>query len=304
MADISPYTPKDTARILIEALPYIRRFHGRTLVVKYGGSAMSDEQLKESFARDVVLLKLVGMNPVVVHGGGPQIGRILSEMGRQSDFVAGMRVTDADTMQIVEMVLGGHVNKEIVHLINRHGGKAVGLSGKDGDLIRARKLQMTQEAAQLTASEIIDVGLVGEVESIHPEVVELLDNQDFIPVIAPVGTGPGGETYNINADLVAGHLAYRLAAEKLVLLTDTSGVLDRQGRLLTGIGLDQAQEWIADGTIQGGMLPKVQCCLEALSAGVQSAHIIDGRIEHALLLEVFTDTGIGTLIQGPLDQGD
>jgi len=292
------YTPADTAHILNEALPYIRRFHGSTIVVKYGGNAMVDEALKESFARDVVLMKLVGMNPVIVHGGGPQIGKTLEEMGRKTEFVAGMRVTDADTMEVVEMVLGGHVNKEIVHLINRHGGRAVGLSGKDGGLIRARKLQVTRESPEADAPEIIDVGLVGEVESIHPQVVQTLDTGDFIPIIAPIGVGAEGETYNINADLVAGRLAQELAAEKLVLLTDVPGILDNSGNLLTGLDPAQVNGYISDGTIAGGMLPKVRCCLDAVGGGVQSAHIIDGRVVHALLLEVFTDAGVGTLIGG------
>ncbi|MFP4614401.1 MAG: acetylglutamate kinase [Thiohalorhabdus sp.] len=298
MSERNGYTPADTAHILNEALPYIRRFHGSTIVVKYGGNAMVDEGLKESFARDVVLMKLVGMNPVIVHGGGPQIGKTLEEMGRKTEFIAGMRVTDADTMEVVEMVLGGHVNKEIVRLINRHGGKAVGLSGKDGGLIRARKLQVTRESPEADAPEIIDVGLVGEVESIHPEVVETLDTGDFIPIIAPIGVGPEGETFNINADLVAGRLAQELAAEKLVLLTDVPGILDSGGGLLTGLDPEQVNGYISDGTIAGGMLPKVRCCLDAVGGGVGSAHIIDGRVDHALLLEVFTDAGVGTLIRG------
>jgi acetylglutamate kinase len=294
---LSTYTPADTAHILNEALPYIRRFHGSTIVIKYGGNAMVDEQLKESFARDVALMKLVGMNPVIVHGGGPQIGRTLEEMGRETEFVAGMRVTDASTMEVVEMVLGGMVNKEIVHLLNRHGGKAVGLSGKDGGLIAARKLQVTREDPANNAPEIIDVGLVGEVAAIDPAVVETLDSGDFIPVIAPIGTGPEGETYNINADLVAGRLAEELAAEKLVLLTDVAGIQDEAGNLLTGLTQRQVDGYIQDGTIAGGMLPKVRCCLDAVGGGVGSAHIIDGRVDHALLLEVFTDAGVGTLIR-------
>jgi len=291
------YTPADTAHILNEALPYIRRFHGSTIVIKYGGNAMVDEQLKESFARDVVLMKLVGMNPVIVHGGGPQIGKTLEEMGRQTEFVAGMRVTDASTMEVVEMVLGGLVNKEIVQLLNSHGGKAVGLSGKDGGLIQARKLQVTRETPGADAPEIIDVGLVGEVAGIDPGVVETLDGGNFIPVIAPIGTGPGGETYNINADLVAGKLAEELGAEKLVLLTDVPGILDQAGSLLTGLDPERVNGYIADGTIAGGMLPKVRCCLDAVEGGVHGAHIIDGRVDHALLLEVFTDAGVGTLIR-------
>jgi len=298
MTEQSPYTPADTAHILNEALPYIRRFHGSTIVIKYGGNAMVDEGLKESFARDVVLMKLVGMNPVIVHGGGPQIGKTLEEMGRKTEFVAGMRVTDADTMEVVEMVLGGHVNKEIVHLLNRHGGKAVGLSGKDGGLIAARKLQVTREDPGADAPEILDVGLVGEVEAIDPAVVETLDTGSFIPVIAPIGAGPEGETYNINADLVAGRLAEELGAEKLVLLTDVPGIQDGGGHLLTGLSREQVDGYISDGTIAGGMLPKVQCCLDAVAGGVHSAHIIDGRVDHALLLEVFTDAGVGTLIRG------
>ena len=298
MSQQSRYTPADTAHILNEALPYIRRFHGSTIVVKYGGNAMVDPALKESFARDVVLMKLVGMNPVIVHGGGPQIGRTLEEMGRQTEFVAGMRVTDASTKAVVEMVLGGLVNKEIVALINRHGGRAVGLSGKDGGLIRARKLTVTRDNPEADAPEIIDVGLVGEVEAIDPGVVETLDADNFIPVIAPIGVGPEGETFNINADLVAGRLAEELAAEKLVLLTDVPGLQDSAGNLLTGLSQTQVDAYIEDGTIAGGMLPKVRCCLEAVSAGVHSAHIIDGRVDHALLLEVFTDAGVGTLIQG------
>ncbi len=298
MSQPFPYTPADTAHILNEALPYIRRFHGSTIVVKYGGNAMVDPALKESFARDVVLMKLVGMNPVIVHGGGPQIGKTLEEMGRQTEFVAGMRVTDASTMEVVEMVLGGLVNKEIVALINRHGGRAVGLSGKDGALIAARKLTVTRDNPEADAPEIIDVGLVGEVEAIDPAVVETLDAGNFIPVIAPIGVGLEGETYNINADLVAGRIAGALRAEKLVLLTDVPGIQDSAGTLLTGLSPDQVDGYIVDGTIAGGMLPKVRCCLEAVGAGVHSAHIIDGRVDHALLLEVFTDAGVGTLIQG------
>ncbi len=297
MSQPSAYTPSDTAHILTEALPYIRRFHGSTLVIKYGGSAMVDERLKESFARDVVLMKLVGMNPVIVHGGGPKIGEILEEMGRSTHFVAGMRVTDAETMEVVEMVLGGRVNKEIVHLINRHGGQAVGLTGKDGGLIRARKLQITREDPGARAPEILDIGLVGEVETIDARVVQTLDTGSFIPVVAPIGVGAEGETFNINADLVAGKLAAELAAEKLILLTDVPGLLDGDGRLVTGLSRAQVEAYIADGTIAGGMLPKVRCCLEAVGAGVHSAHIVDGRVDHALLLEVFTDAGVGTLVR-------
>lgn len=296
-----PVTQKsatDRARVLIEALPYIKRFRGKTLVIKYGGNAMVDEELKQSFARDVVLMKLVGMNPVIVHGGGPQIGEVLKQFGKESKFVEGMRVTDRETMDIVEMVLGGLVNKDIVNLLNQQGGKAVGLSGKDGGLIRARKLVINQKSKQDLPSEIIDIGHVGEVESIDPEVVVLLDTQDFIPVIAPIGVGEDGQTYNINADLVAGKLAITLQAEKLILLTNTAGVLDQQEKVLTGLSAKEVDKLVADGTIQGGMLPKVSCALDAVKSGVRSAHIIDGRVVHAVLLEVFTDEGVGTLIQG------
>ena len=295
-----PLTAKsaaDRAQILIEALPYIQRFQGKTIVIKYGGNAMVDEALKQSFARDVVLMKLVGMNPVIVHGGGPQIGKLLERIGKKSEFVQGMRVTDRETMDVVEMVLGGLVNKEIVSLINKHGGKAVGLTGKDGGLIRARKLVMKSAPAEGLPSEIIDIGHVGEVESIDPEVVALLDTQNFIPVIAPIGVGPDGEAYNINADVVAGKLAITLRAEKLMLLTNTTGVLDKEGKLLTGLTIDKVNRLIADGTIHGGMLPKVNYALDAVNSGVKSAHIIDGRVEHAVLLEVFTDQGVGTLIK-------
>jgi acetylglutamate kinase len=295
-----PLTAKsaaDRAHVLIEALPYIQRFQGKTIVIKYGGNAMVDEALKQSFARDVVLMKLVGMNPVIVHGGGPQIGKLLERIGKKSEFVQGMRVTDRETMDVVEMVLGGLVNKEIVSLINKHGGKAVGLTGKDGGLIRARKLVMKSAPAEGLPSEIIDIGHVGEVESIDPEVVALLDTQNFIPVIAPIGVGPDGEAYNINADVVAGKLATTLRAEKLMLLTNTTGVLDKQGQLLTGLTIGKVNGLIADGTIHGGMLPKVNYALDAVNSGVKSAHIIDGRVEHAVLLEVFTDQGVGTLIK-------
>ncbi|MDZ7751921.1 MAG: acetylglutamate kinase [Gammaproteobacteria bacterium] len=289
-----------TARVLAEALPYIQRFAGKTIVIKYGGNAMVDEALKEGFARDVVLMKHVGMNPVVVHGGGPQIGVLLERLGKETRFVQGMRVTDAETMDVVEMVLGGLVNKEIVNLINRHGGAgAVGLTGKDGDLIRARKLTVTQDSPELEAPEIIDLGHVGEVESIDTGVVDMLIHGNFIPVIAPIGVGADGFSYNINADLVAGRLAETMNAEKLMLLTNTPGLLDKQGELLTGLDARQVQALIADGTIHGGMLPKIRCALDAVSAGVRAAHIVDGRVEHAVLLEVFTDTGVGTLIHGP-----
>ncbi len=289
---------ENIAHVLTEALPYIRRFQGKTLVIKYGGNAMVDEALKNSFARDVVLMKLVGINPIVVHGGGPQIGSLLNRLGKETRFVQGMRVTDAETMDVVEMVLGGLVNKEIVNLINRHGGRAVGLTGKDGDLIRARKLTLTSDDPELSASEIIDIGHVGEVESIDPGILSSLVEDDFIPVIAPIGVGHDGASYNINADLVAGKLASVLRAEKLILLTNTPGLLDKQGRLLTGLAAERVKALIEDGTIYGGMLPKIRCALEATAHGVKSAHIIDGRVAHAVLLEIFTDQGVGTLIKG------
>ncbi len=287
----------NNAHVLSEALPYIRRFAGKTVVIKYGGNAMTDEKLKEGFARDVVLLKLVGLNPVVVHGGGPQIGQLLEKIGKESTFVQGMRVTDRETMDVVEMVLGGLVNKEIVNLINQHGGRAVGLTGKDGGLIQARKLKFKASAPEMNTPEIIDIGHVGEVEHINGEVVKMLEQGDFIPVIAPVGVGAEGESYNINADLVAGKLAESLGAEKLILLTNTPGLLDKEGEVLTGLSSARVDELIADGTIYGGMLPKIGCALDAVQSGVRSAHIIDGRVEHALLLEIFTDQGVGTLIQ-------
>ncbi|ROR34479.1 acetylglutamate kinase [Inmirania thermothiophila] len=286
------------ARVLAEALPYIRRFRGRTVVIKYGGNAMVDARLKSGFARDVVLMKLVGIHPVVVHGGGPQIGRLLERIGKESRFVDGMRVTDAETMDVVEMVLGGLVNKEIVQLIASHGGRAVGLTGKDGGLIRARKLHIRRKGPELEQPEIIDLGHVGEVEAVDTGVVDMLVAGDFIPVIAPIGVGEDGRSYNINADLVAGRVAEVLQAEKLILLTNTAGVLDREGRVLTGLGPEEVDALIADGTIHGGMLPKVRCALEAVRAGVRAAHIIDGRVEHAVLLELFTDEGVGTLIRG------
>jgi acetylglutamate kinase len=289
----------DRARILTEALPYIKRFRGKTVVIKYGGNAMVAEDLKVGFARDVVLMKLVGINPVVVHGGGPQIGQMLERIGKKSEFVEGMRVTDRETMDVVEMVLGGLVNKEIVNLLNQHGGKAVGLTGKDGGMIRARKMVLRRSSGtDSTPSEIVDIGQVGEVQGIDPKLVALLDNAEFIPVIAPIGVGEDGQTYNINADVVAGKLAITLAAEKLILLTNTTGVLDKQGRLLTGLGVKDVNALIADGTIHGGMLPKVNNALDAVSSGVKSAHIIDGRVPHAVLLEIFTDQGVGTLIRG------
>lgn len=288
----------NVARVLNEAMPYIRRFSGKTVVIKYGGNAMENEELKNGFARDIVLMKLVGIKPVVVHGGGPQIGNLLKRLGKESRFVDGMRVTDSETMDVVEMVLGGLVNKEIVNNINRHGGLAVGLTGKDGDLIRARKLTITHRTPDLQAPEIIDIGHVGEVVSIDKSVVEMLARGNFIPVIAPIGTGEDGHAYNINADLVAGKMAEVLHAEKLILLTNTTGVLGREGALLTGLSARQVQELIDDGVIYGGMLPKINCALEAIRGGVKAAHIIDGRLEHAVLVELFTDQGIGTLIRG------
>jgi len=282
------------AKILAEALPYIRRFYGKTIVVKYGGNAMTDERLKASFARDVVLLKLVGMNPVVVHGGGPQIDQMLTRLGKKGEFVQGMRVTDDDTMDVVEMVLGGLVNKDIVTLINQHGGRAIGLTGKDGSFIRARKLLIPSTEK---SDELIDIGQVGEVESIDPGIVSLLETGEFIPVVAPIGVGEDGTSYNINADLVAGKLAEILRAEKLVLLTNTPGVLDKDGKLLTGLTPKQIDALFADGTLSGGMLPKISSALDAAKGGVKSVHIIDGRVEHALLLEVLTDEGVGTLIR-------
>ncbi|TAN50067.1 MAG: acetylglutamate kinase [Methylococcaceae bacterium] len=287
---------QEIAHVLTEALPYIQRFTGKTVVVKYGGNAMIDETLKNSFARDIVLLKLVGINPVVVHGGGPQIGNLLKRLGKSSEFVQGMRVTDAETMDVVEMVLGGLVNKEIVNLINRHGGRAVGLTGKDGDLIRARKIFLTQNSPEADAPELIDLGHVGEVQSIDAAVVDMLVHGDFIPVIAPIGVGEDGCSYNINADLVAGKMAEVLKAEKLIVLTDTAGILNKAGELLTGLSLAELDELIKDGTITGGMIPKTRCVMDALCGGVNSVHIIDGRVAHAVLLELLTDQGIGTLL--------
>ena len=284
------------AQVLTEALPYIQRFTGKTIVVKFGGNAMVDQELHDSFARDVVLMKLVGMNPVVVHGGGPQIGSLLEKLNIHTEFIDGMRVTDAQTMDVVEMVLGGSVNKEIVSSINRSGGKAIGVTGKDGQLIRARKLKVTRNSPGVTASEIIDIGHVGEVEQIDTQVLDLITGSDFIPVIAPIGVGEDGSTYNINADLVAGKIAQVMQAEKLMLLTNVSGLLNKEGEILTGLTTEQVDDLIADGTISGGMLPKIGCALDAVKSGVASAHIIDGRVPHAVLLEVFTDEGIGTLI--------
>ncbi|MEX0958116.1 MAG: acetylglutamate kinase [Burkholderiales bacterium] len=292
---LSATEARTRAQILAEALPYIRRFHGKTIVIKYGGNAMTEEKLKHSFARDVVLLKLVGMNPVVVHGGGPQIDQLLSRVGKKGEFIDGMRVTDSDTMDVVEMVLGGLVNKNIVNLINQHGGRAIGLSGKDGSFIRARKLLVPNRT---NAAEMVDLGQVGEVESIDPEVIALLETREFIPVVAPIGVGEEGKSYNINADLVAGKLAQVLKAEKLVLLTNAPGVLDKDDKLLTGLTPRQVEELFANGTIHGGMLPKISSALDAAKGGVKSVHIIDGRVEHAVLLEVLTDQGVGTLIRG------
>lgn len=289
---LSPASAALKAQILAEALPYIQRFHDRTIVIKYGGNAMTEPQLKAGFARDVVMLKLVGMNPVVVHGGGPQIGGLLEKMGIKSEFRQGMRVTDEPTMNVVEMVLG-ELNQEIVGLINSHGGKAVGLTGQDGAFLRARKLMLKDE--QNGAD--IDIGLVGEIENIDPELINLLDSRDFIPVIAPIGVGGNGEAYNINADLVAGKLAECLRAEKLVLMTNITGVLDKDGNLLTGLTATEIERLFADGTIHGGMLPKIGSALDAVKQGVRSSHIIDGRVEHALLLEILTNEGVGTLIR-------
>ncbi len=295
---IDSSTALNIAKVLTEALPYIQRFRGKTMVIKYGGNAMVDEKLKRDFARDIVLMKLVGMNPVIVHGGGPQIGNVLKQIGKESKFVEGMRVTDAETMDVVLMVLGGLVNKEIVNLVNQAGGHAVGLTGKDGGLIRAKKLTFERHNPEMNAPEIIDIGHVGEVQSIDPSVVNMLVKQgDFIPVIAPIGVGEDGQSYNINADLVAGKLAITLGAEKLILLTNTTGVLDKDGKLLTGLKSRQVEELIDNSTIYGGMLPKIRCALDAVHSGVNTAHIIDGRVEHAVLLEVLTDEGIGTLIK-------
>jgi len=287
---------QNIASVLAEALPYIQRFAGKTIVVKYGGNAMTDEALKKGFARDIVLMKLVGMNPVVVHGGGPQIGQLLEKVGKQSEFIQGMRVTDTETMDIVEMVLGGLVNKEIVNLIHQAGGNAVGLTGKDGNLICAKKMEMTAFNEDLNAPEIIDLGHVGEVGSVNTKVLDMLIQDDFIPVIAPVGVGKDGHSYNINADLVAGKIAEALKAEKLMLLTNTPGLLDKDGTLLTGLNAESVDKLVEDGTIYGGMLPKIQCALDAVQNGVHSSHIVDGRVEHAVMLEVFTDEGVGTLI--------
>ena len=288
-------TPARKAEILSEALPYIKRFFDKTIVIKYGGNAMTDPHLKECFAQDVVLLKLVGLNPVVVHGGGPQIESLLARVGKKGEFIQGMRVTDAETMELVEMVLGGQVNKEIVNLINQAGGKAVGLTGKDASFIRAKRLRMQKLDAPM--GDLIDIGQVGEITSIDPSLISFLDKGDFIPVIAPIGVGEDGETYNINADVVAGKLAEILKAEKLMLLTNTPGVLDKAGKLLTGLTPAEIDGLVADGTLSGGMLPKIGSALDAARNGVKSVHIIDGRVEHCLLLEILTDHGVGTMIK-------
>lgn len=289
-------TAHEIAHVLIEALPYIQKFKGKTVVIKFGGNAMVDDELKHRFAADIVLMKLVGINPIVVHGGGPQIGHLLKRLNISTQFVDGMRVTDSETMDVVEMVLGGQVNKEIVHLINIHGGKAIGLTGKDGDFIHAKKINLQQISDDLNASEIIDLGHVGEVSSIDPSVVNMLCNSDFIPVIAPIGVGDDGHSYNINADLVAGKVAEVLNAEKLLLLTNTAGILDKENNLLTGLSIADIDDLIANGTIAGGMIPKTRCATDALKGGVSNVHIIDGRVEHAVLLELFTDQGVGTLL--------
>ena len=289
-----PLIPSQKAKVLAEALPYIRRFHGKTIVVKYGGNAMTDEKLKASFAHDIVL-KLVGMNPVVVHGGGPQIEQLLTRLGKKGEFIQGMRVTDAETMDVVEMVLGGQVNKEVVTLINQAGGRAVGLTGQDGAFIRARKMMIADDGS---GGELRDLGQVGEISAIDPCIISTLEEGGFIPVVAPIGVGEDGQSYNINADLVAGKLAEILKAEKLVVLTNTPGVLDKNGSLLTGLTPRKIDELAADGTISGGMLPKIASALDAARGGVKSVHIIDGRVAHALLLEILTDEGVGTLIRG------
>ena len=287
---------ENTAAVISKALPYIQRFAGKTVVVKYGGNAMVDDRLKQSFARDIVLMKAVGINPIVVHGGGPQIGQLLEQLSIESKFVNGMRVTDSQTMDVVEMVLGATINKEIVNLISNAGGKAFGITGKDGRLIRAKKLVTSHQTPEMTAPKIIDIGQVGEVESIDKSVIDMLLKGNFIPVIAPIGVGSDGASYNINADLVAGKVAEVLMAEKLMLLTNVAGLQDKQGEILTGLSVKLVDQLIADGTIYGGMLPKIQCALDAVKSGVSSAHIIDGRVEHAVMLEIFTDEGVGTLI--------
>jgi len=287
---------ENTARVISRALPYIQRFAGKTVVIKYGGNAMVDDRLKQSFARDIVLMKAVGINPVVVHGGGPQIGQLLERLSIESKFVNGMRVTDSKTMDAVEMVLGATINKEIVNLISSAGGRAFGVTGKDGRLIRAKKLVVSHKTPEMSAPEIIDIGQVGEVESIDKTVIEMLLKSNYIPVIAPIGVGTDGASFNINADLVAGKVASVLNAEKLMLLTNVAGLQDKQGEILTGLNVGLVNKLIADGTIYGGMLPKIQCALDAVNSGVAAAHIIDGRVDHAVMLELFTDEGVGTLI--------
>lgn len=285
-----------TTKVLSEALPYLQKFSGKTIVVKYGGNAMTDETLKNSFARDMVMLKLIGINPIVVHGGGPQIGDMLEKLNIKSEFINGMRVTTTEAMDVVEMVLGGQVNKDIVNLINQNGGKAIGLTGKDGQLLHAKKLQVTKQSPDMQEPEIIDIGHVGEVTRVNTQVLDMLSHSDFIPVIAPIGVDVDGASYNINADLVAGKVAEVLRAEKLILLTNISGLQDKNGEVLTGLSTKEVDDLIADGTIYGGMLPKIQCALDAVHAGVTSAHIIDGRVPNSTLLELFTDEGVGTLI--------
>lgn len=285
-----------TTKVLSEALPYLQKFSGKTIVVKYGGNAMTDETLKNSFARDMVMLKLIGINPIVIHGGGPQIGEMLEKLNIKSEFINGMRVTTTEAMDVVEMVLGGQVNKDIVNLINQNGGKAIGLTGKDGQLLHAKKLQVTRQTPDMLAPEIIDIGHVGEVTRVNTQVLDMLSHSDFIPVIAPIGVDANGASYNINADLVAGKVAEVLRAEKLILLTNISGLQDKSGEVLTGLSTQEVDDLIADGTIYGGMLPKIQCALDAVHAGVTSAHIIDGRVPNSTLLELFTDEGVGTLI--------
>ncbi|MAM87185.1 MAG: acetylglutamate kinase [unclassified Hahellaceae] len=293
-----PQNVAEVATVLHRALPYIKRFSGKTIVIKYGGNAMTDETLKQGFARDIVLLKLVGINPIVVHGGGPQIGGLLDRLQIKSHFVNGMRVTDSETMDVVEMVLGGLVNKGIVSLINSAGGSAVGLTGKDAGFIKARKLEVLSASPDMQKPEIIDIGHVGEVVGINTGIISMLTQSNYIPVIAPIGVGQNGESYNINADIVAGKIAEVLKAEKLILLTNIAGLLDKSGRLLTGLSRAEVQGLIADGTIHGGMLPKIECALSAVEHGVNTAHIIDGRVPNATLLEILTDEGVGTLISG------
>lgn len=295
-APSSVNSPQTTVKVLSEALPYIQKFSGKTLVIKYGGNAMTQDDLIDSFCRDIVLLKEVGINPVVVHGGGPQIGELLERLNIESRFVNGMRVTDSQTMDVVQMVLGGLVNKEIVNQINLAGGKAIGLTGKDGQLIKAKQLKVSHKTPEMTAPEIIDIGHVGEVEKVDTSLIEMLTSRDFIPVIAPIGVDNQGHSYNINADLVAGKVADALKAEKLILLTNVAGLQNKEGKVLTGLTTSEVDDLIADGTIYGGMLPKIRCALDAVKDGVQSAHIIDGRVPHATLLEIFTNAGVGTLI--------